>query len=184
MVQWSWLQGSHVGPAQHQPLGMPAPQPSQPGPQNPPQDPRGQDLLSLLQLQHRLRHGGHFPGGPHPPQAPPPPAAAAAAAGSYSVAPGHALIGQIANGRAPYPSSHSHFEAFGQPDPKLPPPQALPGYAGGVPAQANGSGEGLGRGAMPGPPGAQAPGGVFGQPGGNLAQLFQAAQLQVSPPAP
>lgn len=166
-----------MGPGQPQPLGMPAPQPSQPG-LNPPQDPQGQDLLSLLQHQHRLRHGGHFPGGPTPPHAPP-----AAAAGPYKAGPGHAPIGQIANGQAPYVSPHNHFEAFGQSEPKLPPPQALPGYPGGLPVQANGSGEGLGRGAMAGPPGAQGPGGVFGQPGGNLAQLFQAAQLQVSTPA-
>lgn len=164
------------GPAVQHPAQHPGAQ------AQPPQDARGQDLLSLLQHQHRLRHGGHFPGGPNPPQ----PSlgshtAGSHSAGSHAAIPGHAPIGQIPNGQPIASPGSSHFQSYGQPGGNSHQPQAVPGYAGGLPAQANGPVEGLGRYAGTGMPGAQqGPGGVFGQPGGNLAQLFQAAQLQVS----
>ncbi|KAK9843112.1 hypothetical protein WJX74_007152 [Apatococcus lobatus] len=170
LQQGNMQQASQVRPQQPQPQGMPALQPAQPRPHPSPQDLQGQDLLLLLQHQHRLRHGGHFPGGPTTPQP--------AAAGPHSTVPGHNPIGQIPNGQLPNASAQHHLEAFGQPGSSSHQPHTMPVHPGGMPVQGNGTVEGQGRFPMPGPPGAQGPGGIFGQPGGNLAQLFQAAQLQ------
>ncbi|KAK9865531.1 hypothetical protein WJX84_008983 [Apatococcus fuscideae] len=174
--QLAQQQRAQVNPVQHPPQ---LPSPHQQQQQQQQQQAASMSLLQLLQQgnmqqasqhQHRLRHGGHFPGGPTTPQP--------AAAGPHSTVPGHNPIGQIPNGQLPNASAQHHLEAFGQPGSSSHQPHTMPVHPGGMPVQGNGTVEGQGRFPMPGPPGAQGPGGIFGQPGGNLAQLFQAAQLQ------